>query len=580
MEEEKEEAGYSRRVSSMRSSARGSGIAGGSERESMRSSHIDQGDLRCQAVFLRRDDEIDAMGSFDRFKTKLKSFGRRVCCRGNPSSPEKKDDDVDGDGQQYRLEAAQTTPRNRWTWTQGTTVTTAGSLGITPNQALAMSLHWMFRVNFFFLFSLSCLVFFGLVMIFSCLILIAGALDSKCVRIGGDEIGENGARFADAFALSWTTFSTVGYGSTYPALSHENDNPSNCMLITVICSLESFIGVLYSGFCGAILFGKVLRIQSHASVMFSDPIVIRYGSGVADPNYASDDEDAELGFVGGDDLDVADRQEPLKTHSTIPCPVLEFRIVNRLYNETGGEIMDATLNVVANVDANDADFQSERAVDAYSQRDDNSIHHLNSMGTEFSHRSGDGASVRSAFSNHTVRSLLSNQSIRSIRNGTLGTLLGQHISVDEDHTGQIISKRIFSKMRIEAQEHPFFKRVWLAKHVLDDTSPILTPRARRLVKRNKGHWPETLNTAAGVRRSIKFNQVLVSLNGVSNVSAADVYAQKIYDFVDVNIGYQFVNLLFRDEKGTLRVDTELINDVREQNGGGGEALTVPDDEND
>jgi hypothetical protein len=54
-----------------------------------------------------------------------------------------------------------------------------------------------------------------------------------------------------------------GYGSTYPALGNENENPNNCMFITLICSLEAFIGVLYSGFCGAILFGKVLRIQSH-----------------------------------------------------------------------------------------------------------------------------------------------------------------------------------------------------------------------------------------------------------------------------------------------------------------------------
>ena len=70
----------------------------------------------------------------------------------------------------------------------------------------------------------------------------------------------------------------------------------------------------------AILFGKVLRIQSHAQVIFSDPIVIRYGSGVQ-----------------GDDADNEEHEE--ESHKT-PCPVLEFRIVNRLFNEVGGEIMD------------------------------------------------------------------------------------------------------------------------------------------------------------------------------------------------------------------------------------------------
>jgi hypothetical protein len=81
-----------------------------------------------------------------------------------------------------------------------------------------------------------------------------------------------------------------------------------------------------------------------------------------------------------------------------------------------------------------------------------------------------------------------------------------------------------------------------------------------------------LNNAAGVRESLKFNQILVSLNGISNVSASDVNAQQIYDFADLNVGYDFVNLLYRDGDG-LKVDTVLINDVREQNGGGGETLS-------
>ena len=133
-------------------------------------------------------------------------------------------------------------------------------------------------------------------------------------------------------------------------------------------------------------------------------------------------------------------------------------------------------------------------------------------------------------------------------------------------------------MLTEPAEHPFFKRAWLARHVLDEYSPILKPRVRRLIKRNGGHWPEKLNSYSGVRESIQFNQILVSLNGVSNVSASDVYAQKIYDFVDINIGYQFVNLLYKDSDGSLKVDTDLINDVRQQRGpDGGEPLILASD---
>ena len=48
------------------------------------------------------------------------------------------------------------------------------------------------------------------------------------------------------------------------------------------------------------------------------------------------------------------------------------------------------------------------------------------------------------------------------------------------------------------------------------------------------------------------------------------------DYVDINIGYQFVNILYRDSAGSLGVDTDIINDVREQNGGGGEPLIIED----
>lgn len=38
------------------------------------------------------------------------------------------------------------------------------------------------------------------------------------------------------------------------------------------------------------------------------------------------------------------------------------------------------------------------------------------------------------------------------------------------------------------------------------------------------------------------------------------------------VGYQFVNILYRGDDGKLKVDKDLINDVRVQEGGGGEPL--------
>jgi hypothetical protein len=307
---------------------------------------------------------------------------------------------------------------------------------------------------------------------------------------------------------------------------------------------------LYSGFCGAILFGKVLRIQSHAQVIFSDPVVIRYASGVV--------ENQEF---GGKPLEYdGDAEKPKQS-----CPVLEFRIVNRLFNEIGGEIMDATLNVVANVDANDADPY---------QRD---------LGRTDTGTTGDTASDSGSYNDTSIQTSdsLGSSGLNRFLDPIMNSM-GQRrrgnltMTVDEDPSTRLVTKHVFSKIMIEASDHPFFKRVWLARHVLDETSPILKPKVRRQIRKNGGGWPSRLNNYASVRDSLQFNQILVSLNGVSNVSASDVYAQKIYDFVDINVGYQFVNILYRDSDGALGVDTDLINDVREQNGGGGEPLIVED----
>jgi len=53
---------------------------------------------------------------------------------------------------------------------------------------------------------------------------------------------------------------------------------------------------------------------------------------------------------------------------------------------------------------------------------------------------------------------------------------------------------------------------------------------------------------------------------------ASVYKQKIYDNVDTVIGYEFANALYRGRRGALKVDLNLVNDVTEQTGGGGEPL--------
>ncbi|GAX10050.1 hypothetical protein FisN_25Lh099 [Fistulifera solaris] len=395
-----------------------------------------------------------------------------------------------------------------------------------PNQTLAIYLHWMFRVNFLFLFGLMWLAFVGLTIVFAGFIAIAGRMDSSCVQVSRNDFGAAGTPFSDAFALSWTTFTTVGYGTTNTALSHNHSNMFKCFWVDFVCSVEALLGIIYSGFCGAILFGKILRVQSSAQVIFSDPLLIRYGAGLT----------TEFEAMAGESTD----------NDKSPCPMLEFRIVNKLYGDIGGEIMDATLNVVASVGKD----------------------HLNPMSQRFS-RKNLTSNNGHYDSNHSYNS--SDMDVDPPIQQADSAEIGDTFSNIDAETN-ITDKHIFSKMHVEPSDHPFFKRVWLVKHVLNQDSPILKPRIRRMIRRNGGHWPQKLNSYASIRDSLQFNQILVSFNGVSNASSIDVYAQRIYDFYDLNIGYQFVNILYRSENGAVGVDIDLINDVREQNGGGGEPL--------
>jgi hypothetical protein len=106
------------------------------------------------------------------------------------SSPEEDHDSEDEGAVQYRLAATSRFPKK----TFFERVVTCGassrspSVGINPNQKLAMYLHWMFRVNFFFLFVVMCTMFFALVIFFTGLIILAGEMDPQCVRIGGNEV--------------------------------------------------------------------------------------------------------------------------------------------------------------------------------------------------------------------------------------------------------------------------------------------------------------------------------------------------------------------------------------------------------
>lgn len=362
----------------------------------------------------------------------------------------------------------------------------------------------------------------------------AGNDQPQCIRTGGEDFPRETSLY-DGFALSWTTFTTVGYGGVYTATGNDHEDQRSCLLITMLSTAESFIGLLYAGICTAIMFAKIGRIQSHAQVMFSDCVCIEYGKErdivqwdimkdiariqeandraipsireVDEDHLDHDDTSSEGDHDGDDNSDSGDDsgflskyvqkpkppQVPVLQKRKIQCPVIKFQLINELCNQYGGEILDATMNVMV---------RKEK----------------------------------------------------------------------ESYPYEPIAR--FLRVNLEEPSHPFFNRVWHGRHILNEDSPLVSIDARKMIRSNKGYWPEELNNPTAVREHLRFSSLIITMTGISNVSAESVQIAKRYYHHDVVIGYDFAPMLYKDEGSErLKVDMSLSNDVIEQTHTFAEVLT-------
>ena len=285
-------------------------------------------------------------------------------------------------------------------------------------------------------------------------------------------------------------------------------------------------------------------------------MVIRYGLGAKDQSeLTSDDESSKS---------ANDSSSGMSTNlNQLPLPVLEFRLANRMHNVMGGEIMDCTLNIVASIDSSRADS-------------------LRQHGRRHRRRKGKRVPRQpnvNFFSGDSTKDLAVTEtdksSIQQLTDSLRRRALQPDPPFEEDAFGKITSKRIFVKLHVETQDHPFFRRTWTVRHVLDLESPILADDAKKAIRLNNGFWPKELNDAASVRACLNVDQILLSFSGTSNADANSVYAQKIYDAQSIKIGYVFLSMLYKTEEselGVMMVDLTAINDLEEQHGGGGESF--------
>lgn len=94
-----------------------------------------------------------------------------------------------------------------------------GCFGFKPNALVVAYLSWAFRSSFLAVIMSACFAFFFMTFLFAIFIMLLGFRRPDCVHVNGQDFGTGGANFLDAYALSWTTFSTVVRALCQVALS-------------------------------------------------------------------------------------------------------------------------------------------------------------------------------------------------------------------------------------------------------------------------------------------------------------------------------------------------------------------------
>ena len=79
-----------------------------------------------------------------------------------------------------------------------------------PGKHLYGYIHWTFTASFTSVFLSFLLIFSAFNVAFGGLLMLAGNREPNCIMMAGEPFGTTpNTKFSDAFALSWTTFTTV-----------------------------------------------------------------------------------------------------------------------------------------------------------------------------------------------------------------------------------------------------------------------------------------------------------------------------------------------------------------------------------
>jgi hypothetical protein len=289
-----------------------------------------------------------------------------------------------------------------------------------------------------------------------------------------------------------------------------------------------------------------------------------------------------------------------------PFPVLEFRILNQFHNENGSQIVNASLQVWTSALAEKCSSSTRAHVNLLNSAKKDMQVDLNRSHSQLSKLTGDvvlkakktagrvsnaASGLKSKIRTPRVSLRKSLQHQNSSHNGSEGsdhlrtnpsseetnpfrTSLQRQASlqrqksrrsvmVTEDPDGSgLIPQKIYSKLKVDSNHHPFFQNVWTIRHVLTAKSPLISDKAQKMILANGGYWPDELYTREQLQKHVIFHEIMVSFQGMSHMYGASVFSQHVYDVTDVNFGHTFVNLIQKDyETQTSFLDDSLLNET-------------------
>lgn len=416
---------------------------------------------------------------------------------------------------------------------------------------------WIYQSSFFAVLAICLTAYYTLVFAFAGVVVaMERASDGRC-----NFVFETESVFEMAFELSWTTFTTVGYGQVAPS-------GEDCYPIRVCCSFFAFIGLLFNSLSAAIFFSKLERVLTKASVTFSSSVCLQFATIDADRG-ASMDSYRKMGFGLGS-----------LEGEAVPYPFLEFRIINDHANHKSRAVRNASCAALVSLSGKHADLMSsetQHSPELYKEfvtkshsMDEFSEHNNTTSGSttlsrasskrkqnfynaakaamktsaparlyKFSSLDSDESSKREEENADAILEIVDPSHRRSRSAERINrqqiclseSIRQTAIIVQENDTGKgqqaTPEGRIYFPLELEQSTNPYMNKVWYLRHTLNANSPLLKHSVREKLKRD-GVWDADLNTYQDMIASlVDFHKISITFKGTSSASNSLLFTQKV-----------------------------------------------------